>query len=253
MTPGVRPLIAGNWKMNGLEASLAEIDAVIAAADEQIAMHLDLLLCPPFTLLAAAAERASGSALALGGQDCHHEASGAHTGDISAEMIADCGGGFVIVGHSERRREHGEGDADVARKANAAQRAGLVPVICIGETREEREGGRTLRVLERQIAASLPGGPGFAIAYEPVWAIGSGEAAGDEAIFEAHSFIRAAVSARFGAAGEACRLLYGGSVKAGNAASVLAIANVDGALIGGASLKADDFVAICRACAQAAR
>jgi triosephosphate isomerase len=240
----LRQLIAGNWKMNGTAASLAEIDAV---RDGIVAARSEVAVCPPATLIAAAAARARGSALLIGGQDCHVAASGAHTGDISAEMIADAGGRLVIVGHSERRAEHGEGDDLVRKKAEAGWRAGLFVILCIGETEAERRAGETLAVLDRQLAGSVPDGatPGnLVIAYEPVWAIGTGLTASTADIADAHAHIRRRLVGRFGDGATAIRILYGGSVKPENAAAILALQDVDGALVGGASLKAADFLAI---------
>jgi triosephosphate isomerase len=240
----LRQLIAGNWKMNGTAASLAEIDAV---RDGIVAARSEVAVCPPATLIAAAAARARGSALLIGGQDCHVAASGAHTGDISAEMIADAGGRLVIVGHSERRAEHGEGDDLVRKKAEAGWRAGLFVILCIGETEAERRAGETLAVLDRQLAGSVPDGatPGnLVIAYEPVWAIGTGLTASTADIADAHAHIRQRLVGRFGDGATAIRILYGGSVKPENAAAILVLQDVDGALVGGASLKAADFLAI---------
>ncbi|MCW5774737.1 MAG: triose-phosphate isomerase [Rhodospirillaceae bacterium] len=241
---GPRQLIAGNWKMNGLKAALGEVDAVKAGI---AGAGCDVAICPPATLIAAAAGAAAGSALMIGGQDCHAAASGAHTGDIAAEMIADAGGTLVIVGHSERRADHGEDDATVRAKAEAGWRAGLLVVLCIGETEAERRGGETLAVLESQLAGSVPEGAtpsSLVIAYEPVWAIGTGLTASTDDIREAHAHIRARLVARFGSDAAAIRILYGGSVKPVNAAEILALEDVDGALVGGASLKATDFLAI---------
>lgn len=240
----LRPLIAGNWKMNGLRASLAEVEAVKAGI---AGVWAETAICPPATLIAAAAAVAARSPLMIGGQDCHPKASGAHTGDISAEMIADAGGKLVIVGHSERRTDHGETDAVVRAKAEAAWRAGLLAVLCIGETEAERRSGKTLAILERQLAGSVPDGATarkLVIAYEPVWAIGTGLTASNDDIVEAHAHIRAQLANRFGGEGASMRILYGGSVKPGNAAEILALPGVDGALVGGASLKAPDFLAI---------
>jgi len=239
-----RPLIAGNWKMNGLRASLGELAAVRAGIS---GAACDVAVCPPATLIAAAASAVAGSALMVGGQDCHAAASGAHTGDIAAEMIADAGGRLVIVGHSERRTDHGEDDATVRAKAVAAWRAGLLAVVCIGETRAEREKGETLAILSRQLAGSVPDGATAArlvIAYEPVWAIGTGLTPSNDDIAAAHAHIRAGLKARFGGEGTAIRILYGGSVKPSNAAEILALPEVGGALVGGASLKSTDFLAI---------
>jgi triosephosphate isomerase (TIM) len=250
MTPGARPLVAGNWKMNGTSEALDELRAVCAKLADVDASQFDSLLCVPATLASRAADAASGSPLAVGGQDCHAKASGAHTGDVSAEMLADAGCSSVIVGHSERRTDHGECDADVLAKAEAAWRAGLAAIICVGETREEREAGRALEIVGSQLDGSIPQdmtAENSAIAYEPVWAIGTGLVPSNEDIAEMHAFIRNRLSARFGDDGKVVRILYGGSVKPGNAAEIFAIPNVDGGLIGGASLKAVDFLAICGA------
>ena len=244
-----RALIAGNWKMNGLAASVEELDRVIQGFGAELSNKIDLLICPPFTLIEEFAATAKGSKVMIGAQDCHPKASGAHTGDISAEMLADAGAKAVIVGHSERRADHGEGDALVRGKAEAAFRAGLIAIVCVGETRAEREAKLTLDVVVRQLQGSVPDGAGalLVIAYEPVWAIGSGLTPSTGDVAEVHGLIRSAVSARFGAAiGSATRILYGGSVKPDNAASLLKANDVDGALVGGASLKAADFLAIAR-------
>ncbi len=243
----LRKLVAGNWKMNGLAASAAMLDALPEPDG------VDVLVCPPATLLA----RLAGGRIAVGGQDCHPEPSGAHTGDIAAEMIADAGGTAVIVGHSERRADHGETDALVAAKAAAAWRAGLMAIVCVGETEAERDAGRTLGRIGDQLAGSLPEGATgarLAVAYEPVWAIGTGRTPSLEEIAEVHDFIRETLARRFGAGtAGGIRLLYGGSVKPGNAAAIFAVPNVDGALVGGASLAAADFGAIIAAGAGAAR
>ncbi len=239
-----RKLAAGNWKMNGTRASLGEVGALAALHP---APGCEILLCPPATLVAAMAEAARGTKVAVGGQDCHAKPSGAHTGDIAAAMLADAGASHVILGHSERRADHGETDAMVAAKAQAARAAGLVAVICVGETEAERDGGRTLQVIGTQLAGSVPEGATAAntvIAYEPVWAIGTGRTPTLAQIAEVHGFLRDRLVARFGAEGQGMRLLYGGSVKPGNAAEIFAVAEVDGALVGGASLKATDFSAI---------
>ena len=239
-----RKLAAGNWKMNGLAASKAELDALIAGVG---APGCDVLICPPATLIGAFAAASAGSAVSVGGQDCHANASGAHTGDIAAEMIADAGGTAVIVGHSERRADHAETDAAIRAKAEAAWRAGLTAIICVGETEAQRDAGDTLDVVGAQLAGSVPDGATAAttvIAYEPVWAIGTGRTPTLEEIEEVHGNIRLRLSTRFGAEGDAMRVLYGGSVKPGNAAEIFAIANVDGGLVGGASLKATDFLGI---------
>jgi triosephosphate isomerase len=245
-----RPLIAGNWKMNGLIASGSELQAIIAAS-EPLAKKADLLICPPTTLVAAFASRARGSVVAIGGQDCHPNASGAHTGDISAEMLKDAGAWFVIVGHSERRADHGESSELVRAKAQAAWRAGLTPVVCVGETEAQREAGQTLDIVGAQLAASVPDGATAAnlvVAYEPVWAIGTGLTPTIADIEQVHGFIRNKLSERFRSGGAGIRVLYGGSVKPANAAEILQAKEVNGALIGGASLKAADFLAIAAAC-----
>jgi triosephosphate isomerase len=249
--PAPRPLIAGNWKMNGLRADgLALARAVAGFAAGGGAARCDVAVCPPATLVAEVAAALAGSAVAVGGQDCHAQAKGAHTGDIAAEMLADAGCRLVIVGHSERRTNHGETDAQVRAKAQAAHRAGLLAIVCIGETEAERDAGQTIAVVTRQLAGSVPDGAGAAnavVAYEPVWAIGTGRTPTAAEIAEVHARIRADLAARF-ADGEAMRILYGGSVNARNAAEILRIAHVDGALVGGASLDAESFAAICRSC-----
>lgn len=241
-----KPLAAGNWKMNGVKTSLSEIDALGDAVKG--AASCDVLICPPAPLVAALAERASGHGFFAGGQDCHAKEAGAHTGDVSAEMLADAGARYVIVGHSERRADHGESDADVKAKAEAGARAGLIPIVCIGETEAERDKGATLDVLRAQLSGSLPDGASGAdlvIAYEPVWAIGTGRTPVNADIEEAHAAIREAIAAKYGApaAGDT-PILYGGSVKPANAADIFSISEVDGGLVGGASLKASDFSAI---------
>lgn len=238
-----RPLVAANWKMNGLKASIAELEKIIAGARALAAV--DLVVCPPATLIASFAAKALGTRVAIGGQDCHAEAAGAYTGDISAEMLRDAGAAAVIVGHSERRRYHGETDAAVRAKAIAARRAGLLAIICIGETRAQRDAGRTRDVLHAQLDGSLPDNDeSVAIAYEPVWAIGSGSTPTRDDVGETHAFIRAQLSSRFAETGRNTRILYGGSVKPGNAQDLLSMEDVDGALVGGASLNADEFLAI---------
>jgi triosephosphate isomerase len=244
-----RPLVAGNWKMNGLARSAGELEKIIAGAGA-FAGKADLMVCPPATLLAAFAEKARGSTVAIGGQDCHAEPSGAFTGDIAAEMLADLGATAVIVGHSERRTYHKETDADIRAKARAAWRASIAAIVCIGETRTEREARQTLDVLGRQLDGSLPDGAtgkNLVVAYEPVWAIGTGLTPTAADVAEAHAFIRKRLSSRYGDTAEAVRILYGGSVKPSNAAELMAVANVDGALVGGASLKAEDFLGIAAA------
>jgi triosephosphate isomerase len=251
MTTAIRPLIAGNWKMNGLKASIAELEAMLAGA-ASVAAKCDLLVCSPATLVAAFAERAKGAkSLAIGAQDCHPKASGAHTGDLSAEMLADAGARAIIVGHSERRADHGETDALVRQKTEAVWRAGLPAIVCIGETREHRDDGKTLDICGGQLRGSLPEGSTAAnlvVAYEPVWAIGTGltPTAGD--VEQVHRFIRDTLTSRFEGEGADIRILYGGSVKPSNAAELMGVANVNGALVGGASLKAADFLAIAAGC-----
>jgi triosephosphate isomerase (TIM) len=239
----LRPLVAGNWKMNGLSASTAELKKIIAGAGA-LAGTADLMVCPPATLIARFAEAARGSAVAIGGQDCHAKASGAHTGDIAAEMLADSGATAIIVGHSERRADHGEGDALIRQKAEAAWRAGVTAIVCIGETQAQRDAGQTLDILRGQLNGSLPDGSTAAnlvVAYEPVWAIGTGLTPTPHDVVQMHAAIRDALPAH-------TRILYGGSVNPKNAAEILALHEVDGALVGGASLKADDFWAIAQAC-----
>lgn len=238
------PLIAGNWKMNGTAGALAEAQAVAAGAP---ASGVRVALCPPATLVERMSRALAGGAVVIGGQDCHAEASGAFTGDVSAEMLADAGARMVILGHSERRAAHGESDGDVAAKVEAALRGGLEPIICVGETLDEREAGRALEVVTRQVRGSLPAslaGKAFTVAYEPVWAIGTGLTPSSDDIVEIHQAIRATLREMFGAGGDAPAILYGGSVKPGNAAEILGLPEVGGALVGGASLKAADFLAI---------
>jgi len=242
-------LIVGNWKMNGLAAGLAEAEALDQALKAE-PVDCRVALCPPFTLLAQAAWRLRGGAVELGGQDCHAESSGAFTGSVSAEMLTDAGARLVILGHSERRAGFGETDADVAAKAASAVRAGLEPIICVGETLEERDAGEAVAVVRRQVEGSLPEtlrGRPFAVAYEPVWAIGTGRTPTLEQIAEVHGAIRQALVERFGESASGVAILYGGSVKPANAAEILALEDVGGALVGGASLKAEDFLGIIRA------
>jgi triosephosphate isomerase len=250
MTDAIRPLIAGNWKMNGLKSSAAEFEAMLAGAPA-LAAKADLLVCPPATLIADFADKASGSKVMVGAQDCHPTASGAHTGDLSAEMLADAGARAIIVGHSERRADHGEGDVLVRQKAEAAWRAGVTAIVCIGETGGQRDAGQTLDICGGQLAGSLPDGATaakLAVAYEPVWAIGTGLTPTAKDVEEVHRFIRGVLTDRFGAEGGRIRILYGGSVKPTNAAELMGVANVNGALVGGASLKAADFLAIAAGC-----
>ena len=236
-----RKLAAGNWKMNGSRAALSEVEALMAAFPAPAA---DLLICPPATLIAAMAATRGTHPLRIGGQDCHANAQGAHTGDIAPEMLAEAGASHVILGHSERRADHGETDAQVRAKTTAAWRAGLTAIVCIGETRAEREAGRTLDIVGAQLEGSLPDGATAAntvVAYEPVWAIGTGLVPTLDQIAEVHGVLRARLTARFGAEGAGMRILYGGSVKPANAGEIFAVPDVDGALVGGASLKAADF------------
>ena len=246
MAANIIPLVAGNWKMNGRAASRGELVKIIAGA-RALNGKADLMVCPPATLIASFSATAEGSGVAIGGQDCRPEPWGAHTGDISAEMLADAGASAVILGHSERRIEHHETDAQVCAKVQAAWRAGLTAIVCIGEQRAEREAGNTLEVVGRQLAASLPDGATAAklvIAYEPVWAIGSGLTPTPTHVAEVHAFLRKRLSERFGPGGQRTRILYGGSVKPANAAELLTVPEVNGALAGGASLKAEDFLGI---------
>ena len=245
-----RPLLAGNWKMHGTRGSLGEIATLRDAVTAGRTRGTDVLVCPPFTLVMAAAELCAGTGLTIGGQDCDSQPSGAATGDVSAEMLRDAGAGAVIVGHSERRANHGETDATVRAKAEAAARAGLMAVLCVGETRAEHDRGETLRVIGRQIDESVPPGAraaGLALAYEPVWAIGTGLVPSPQAIGEVHAFMRRRLASLLGPEGAGVRLLYGGSVKPDNAAEVMGIADVDGVLVGGASLKAEEFLGIVEA------
>ena len=251
MSNAIRPLIAGNWKMNGLKSSSVEFEAMLVGASK-VAAKADLLVCPPATLIAAFADMARGSrTLKVGAQDCHPKPSGAHTGDISAEMLADAGASAVIVGHSERRADHGETDVEVRQKAEAAWRAGLTAIVCIGETQHQRDAAQTLEICGGQLNLSLPDGArsdNLVVAYEPVWAIGTGLTPTVGDVEQIHRFIRELLMARFNGEGAAIRILYGGSVKPSNARELMAVANVNGALVGGASLKAADFLAIAAGC-----
>jgi triosephosphate isomerase len=240
------PLVAGNWKMNGLKASVAELGKIAAGA-ARLAGKADLMVCPPVTLVAQFAQGARDSGVVIGGQDCHAKASGAHTGDIAAEMLADAGATAVIVGHSERRADHHETDDAVRAKAEAAWRAGLTAIVCVGETRAQREADQTLDVVRRQLDGSVPDGAigaNLVVAYEPVWAIGTGLTPTPDDVALVHAFIRERLIGRFGPEGGAVRILYGGSVKPANAGELLTIPHVNGALVGGASLKAEDFLGI---------
>lgn len=244
-----RPLVAGNWKMNGLRGSSAELVKMIKGAGD-VAARADLMVCPPATLLASFASLAQGTPVTIGGQNCHTEPSGAFTGDLSAEMLRDAGAVAVIVGHSERRALHREADPEVNAKARAAWRAGLTAIVCVGETKDERTAGRTLDIVQGQAQGSLPDGAtagNLVVAYEPVWAIGTGLTPTAADVAEVHGFIRRHLESRYGPVGRGIRILYGGSVKPSNAAELMRVPNVNGALVGGASLMADDFLGIARA------
>lgn len=240
-----RKIAAGNWKMNGLKASLEELEALKSSSEGAIC---DIILCPPATLVAAMADIAAESGIVIGGHDCHWNETGAHTGDISAEMLADAGAGAVILGHSERRADHGETNAEVNTKSVAAWRAGLQAIVCVGETEGQRDAGETLDVIGGQLDGSTPDEATAAntiIAYEPVWAIGTGRTPTLDEVAEVHDFLRGKLVARFGdEIGNGVRILYGGSVKPSNASEIFAVSNVDGGLVGGASLKASDFSGI---------
>jgi triosephosphate isomerase len=250
-TPGrermMRSLVAGNWKMHGLRADVAAIAAPLREPAETLGC--DLLVCPPATLIGAVAAALTGSRVAVGAQNCHAKASGPHTGDISAAMLRDAGASWVILGHSERRADHGETDAQVRAKVVQAAATGLAPIVCVGETERERLAGRQTAIVGAQLAGSLPDGFAGVVAYEPIWAIGTGHIPTESDITAMHGFIRAELLRRFGPAGQAVRILYGGSVKPTNAASLLHLPEVGGALVGGASLVAEQFLAIARAAA----
>jgi len=243
-----RPLVAGNWKMHGLRSSAQVLSEIQSGYTPGLKAKVELLVCPPATLIHSFAMTAVGSRVAIGGQDCHAKETGAYTGDLSAEMLADCGASYVIVGHSERRQYHGEKDADVCAKAAAAHRAGLTAIVCVGETRQERETGKTLSVVRRQLRGSVPADShsgNLVIAYEPVWAIGTGLTPTATDVAEVHALIREELRRLVGKAEQGrVRILYGGSVKPSNAKELLSVANVNGALVGGASLVAADFLAI---------
>ncbi len=246
----MRKLAAGNWKMNGLKASGVALAKELAARAAAESLHAELLVCPPFTLLHVLAETVKGSSIALGGQTCHAEEKGAHTGEVSAAMLRDAGCSYVILGHSERRADQHESDAMVRARIEAARKAGLTAILCVGETLQERDAGKTLDIVSRQLRDSLADGldaKALVVAYEPVWAIGTGRTPSVAQIAEVHAHIRAALGSRLRDSGEV-RILYGGSVKPANAAELMRVANVDGALVGGASLVAEDFWAIARAC-----
>jgi len=247
-----RPLIAGNWKMNGQSS---DVSGLIGDLTRRLStsgpMPFDMLVCPPFTLLSQAVDVVAGSGLLIGAQDCHHEEKGAHTGEISAAMLADLGCSHVILGHSERRTDQAETSQTVHAKTKAAWAAGLTAVVCVGETDAQRDVGDTLDVVGTQLSQSVPDGAAAAntvIAYEPVWAIGTGRTATPDEAQEVHAFIRAKLDNRFGNPGTQMRILYGGSMKPGNAAELIALPDIDGGLIGGASLNADDFWAIGCSC-----
>ena len=246
----MRKLVAGNWKMNGLRA---EADSLVAGILAGLAdpPACDLVVCPPATVLAAVAAALQGSPVGVGGQTCHNERYGAHTGEVSASMLRDAGAGWVILGHSERRSDMGETDAMVSLRVRAAVIAGLVPIVCVGETEAERTSGRAMDVVARQVAGSLPHGFAGVVAYEPVWAIGTGRTPTEVDVAAMHAFIREQLEGQLGRAGKGIRILYGGSVKPGNAAALLSLPEVGGALVGGASLDAADFLAIARAAAAA--
>ena len=253
--PDEPPIVIGNWKMNGMRDRLPAIKEIAAGAD-RLGDRVVAGLCVPATLLYVATTLSEGTPLLIGGQDCHAEAKGAHTGDVSAEMIADCMADLCVVGHSERRENHGETDADVRAKALACARAGLTAIVCIGETDEENAAGRTEEVLERQLRRSLPerfDPDRMIVAYEPVWAIGTGRVPGTDDVAAIHSFLRGRMADWFGRDGADVPLLYGGSVKPSNAGELLAISSIDGALVGGASLEAGDFLGICEVAAGLSR
>lgn len=246
----IKPLVAGNWKMNGLQSALTELEAMVGGYTSDMKERAELAICPPATLVHAAALKSHGSGILIGGQDCHWQTSGAHTGDVSAQMLKDCGATFAIVGHSERRADHGETSATVEKKAHAAQTAGLTAIVCVGETEAERDAGQTLTIVADQLAESVPSSAradNTVVAYEPVWAIGTGRTPTEDDISQVHAMLRERLVQRFGADGGRFRLLYGGSVKPGNAATLMAIPDVNGALVGGASLKAADFLGIAAA------
>ena len=248
MTPDIKPLVAGNWKMNGQRDQLDQLALMAKGTDLDLARKLDVLICPPATLLYVATALAEDTALKVGAQDCHANASGAHTGDISAEMIADCFAEYCIVGHSERRTDHEESNSLVNLKAQACWRAGLTAIVCIGETEAEYDAGRAEDVLAQQLSESVPEGAtdqNTIIAYEPVWAIGTGKTPSPDDIEAIHAFLRDNLVNRLQGPGERMKILYGGSVKPSNASEILSILNVDGALVGGASLKAEDLLSIC--------
>ena len=243
----VKPLVAGNWKMNGLKAAIAEFEAMQSQYDDSLQNVVELMICPPATLLGSLSS--TNGAVSVGAQDCHVNESGAHTGDLSAEILVDSGASAIIVGHSERRADHGETSELVRQKAEAANRARATAIICVGETKDEREAGKAEEVVIGQLSASVPdnaNAQNAIIAYEPVWAIGTGLTPTADNVAEIHAAIRNALTARFGGGGAEFKILYGGSVKPTNASELMAVKNVNGALVGGASLKADDFLGIAK-------
>jgi triosephosphate isomerase len=244
----MRQLIAGNWKMHMLRAPASELAREVRAGAQGLAC--DLLVCPPFTAIETAAAALAGSDVAVGGQDCHAKGQGAHTGDVSAAMLRDAGASWVILGHSERRQNHGETDELVREKVLAAVEAGLTPIVCVGETEDQRVGGQETEVVGWQIAGSLPKPFAGVVAYEPVWAIGTGRTATEQDVATMHAFIREELVRQFGEAGQGVRILYGGSMRPANAGALLAVPHVGGGLIGGASLNAEDFLAIARAASR---
>jgi triosephosphate isomerase len=244
----MRQLIAGNWKMHMLRAPAAKLAQDLRAGAQNL--PCDVVVCPPFTAIEPVTHALAGSAIAVGGQDCHPQEQGAHTGDVSAAMLRDAGAGWVILGHSERRQSHGETDELIREKVLAALQAGLVPIVCVGETEEQRMSGRETEVVGWQIAGSLPKPFAGVVAYEPVWAIGTGRTATQQDVETMHGFIRDELVRQFGAEGQSVRILYGGSLRPANAETLLAVPHVGGGLIGGASLKADDFLKIARAARQ---
>ncbi len=247
MTTLIRPLVAGNWKMNGLIASVTEAETIANELGQGMSPGCDVMLCPPATLLGFMARIIGGSAVILGAQDCHADESGAHTGDISAEMLADIGATAIIVGHSERRQDHGESSALVNGKAQAAWRAGLTAIICVGESEAQRDAGQALDIIGGQVIESVPAGAtaeNTIVAYEPIWAIGTGKTPTTADVAEMHAHIRATLQNHLGDNCQEMRILYGGSVKPANASELMSVANVNGALVGGASLKAKDFLGI---------
>jgi len=247
MNDGIKPFVAGNWKMNGQRGQLDVFAQMCSRVDHALAGQVDVMICPPATLLYSMAVVAVGNRIAIGAQDCHQAESGAHTGDLSASMLADAGATAVILGHSERRADHGEANETVWAKAEAAWAAGLTAIICVGETESQRKAGTAIDVVADQLAGSVPDGAlaqNTVIAYEPVWAIGTGLTPTTTDVADMHAAIRSKLSARFAAQGDIMRILYGGSVKPANAAELMAVEHVNGALVGGASLKTDDFLGI---------